>query len=137
MIATHGEEPDAIGWRAGGDSYLVECKASQADLLADRQKFHRQHPELGIGRNRYLLVSRESGIKVRVGDLNGWGLLEAHKGRVRKVIGAVPFMKYNVAHEATILLSSIRRIGTTAPRGISIRVYTHQTRNRASIIIAP
>ena len=36
---TSGETPDAIGWKRACHSVVVECKASRADFLVDREKF--------------------------------------------------------------------------------------------------
>lgn len=35
---TLSEVPDAIGWKASGESIVVECKASISDLKADEKK---------------------------------------------------------------------------------------------------
>ena len=40
-----GEMPDAIGWKHGCHSVLVECKVTRGDFLADRAKPFRQKPE--------------------------------------------------------------------------------------------
>jgi hypothetical protein len=50
------EEPDAIGFRLGV-SYVVECKVSRSDFLADAKKGWRQcaRNEHGMGQERYYL----------------------------------------------------------------------------------
>lgn len=70
------EIPDAIGWRYGGRlSIIVECKASRADFLADKQKPFRKPGDIAaMGDERYFLTV--PGI-VKVEELpQGWGLLE-------------------------------------------------------------
>lgn len=54
------EQPDVIGWRGNGDSVLVECKASKADLRVDRHKPWRRDPTIGMGRQRWLFISEEA-----------------------------------------------------------------------------
>ena len=76
---TTQEHPDAIGWQVYGKSVLVECKVSLADLRADASKEFRWDPQLGMGRERYIMAPR--------GLLNlqqlpqGWGLVEVLGGR--------------------------------------------------------
>ena len=54
------EQPDVIGWRGNGDSVLIECKASKADLRVDRHKPWRRDPTIGMGRLRWLFMSEEA-----------------------------------------------------------------------------
>lgn len=69
------EQPDALGFRRNGWSYLVECKVSRSDFFADRGKSHRL---IGVGSLRYYLTP--AGL-VRPEELPpGWGLLEV-RGR--------------------------------------------------------
>ena len=42
------ECPDAIGFK-GGFSYLIECKSSRADFLADKKKHFRKNTSEGMG----------------------------------------------------------------------------------------
>ena len=80
-----GETPDAIGWKRGCHSVLVECKASRADFLIDREKPFRRKPESGMGCERFYLTPAEL---LRTEDLPvGWGLLEL-RGRIVEI--AVP-----------------------------------------------
>lgn len=132
--ATTGEEPDAIGWQ-GTHSTLVECKASAADFRADSSKPFRRSPFMGIGQHRYFLSA--PGI-IQMDKLPaGWGLLEVTGSRIRVVRKSDGF-EANHPQEMRILLSCLRRIGHTAPKGVSIRCYTIDTLNRASIgILAP
>lgn len=129
-IATTGEEPDAIGWQ-GSHSTLIECKASRSDFLADRRKAFRSQPSRGIGQHRYYLAPR--GVIENADLFDGWGLLEYDGERVRCVLESQYFEAVNDRHEITILLSTLRRIGRTTPQGTSIKHYTFETRNRATL----
>lgn len=82
---THnGECPDAIGWR-DGLSILIECKASRADFMADKNKPFRANPASGMGDWRFYLCPPET---INVEDLpNGWGLLWATPKTIRKMRG--------------------------------------------------
>ena len=81
---THGEQPDAIGWRHN-ISILVECKASRADFLADRAKTFRAEPAKGIGDWRFYLCQKDLILESELPS--GWGLLYADGSRVRPVAG--------------------------------------------------
>jgi hypothetical protein len=130
-IATTGEEPDAIGWQ-GSHSLLIECKASRADFLADKQKSFRRQSERGIGLARYFLAP--AGM-IAVDELpEKWGLLETNDGQRAQVVKASShFADTNHRHEITILLSAMRRLGQTQPTGCSIRFYTIESKNRATL----
>jgi hypothetical protein len=129
-IATTGEEPDALGWQ-GTHSTLVECKATRSDFLADRRKGFRLKPEYGIGSHRYYLAPK--GL-IETRELpERWGLLELHEGRVRCALKSECFAEANTRHEIGILLSSLRRLGVRKDGGTSIRCYTIETRNRATL----
>jgi len=52
-----GESPDVIGFYDGGDSVMIECKVSRADLKTDRNKVFRRIPKNGMGNYRYLAVT--------------------------------------------------------------------------------
>ncbi len=73
------ESPDAIGWNRWGESILVECKISRADMLADRRKPHRMWPGRGMGRYRWYMVPEELKA-IQVPD--AWGLCYAKNDRV-------------------------------------------------------
>lgn len=51
-----GEIPDCIAFKGGGDSLLIECKTSRANLLVDRKKIFRIYPEIGMGMFRLMLL---------------------------------------------------------------------------------
>ncbi len=76
------ETPDAIGFRADV-SYLVECKTSKADFLADGKKITRQHPKYGLGNYRYYMCPPKI---IQEFDLpDKWGLLWAYYQQIRIV----------------------------------------------------
>ena len=51
------ELPDAVGFKDGGFSCLVECKTSRSDFLRDREKPFRKDPATGIGTMRVYLTA--------------------------------------------------------------------------------
>ena len=106
------EIPDAIGYK-GGWSYLIECKATRADFLADKNKPFRSVPSQGMGYERYYMTP--------IGLLDpdelpeGWGLLEVGEKAVkyRRVTVAKEsgrFFDRNTEKEISYLVSAIRRI---------------------------
>lgn len=105
------EQPDAIGWRLGGrHSILIECKTSRGDFLRDREKWHRRHESVRIGRVRYYMTPASL---VRPDEVpGGWGLLEVDAaGRVRVAVEAVPVTLGAdlTAREAAYLFSALRK----------------------------
>ncbi len=76
------ETPDAIGFRSDV-SYLVECKTSRVDFLADSKKVTRRHPQYGLGTYRYYLCPPEI---ILESDLpKNWGLLWVYPRQIRIV----------------------------------------------------
>jgi len=132
-LATIGETPDAIGWQ-GQHSTLVECKISRADFLADAYKSFRRDSESGIGMARYFLTI--SGLIKETELPAKWGLLELTGSRVRVVRKSGYFEATNHRHEIAILLSTIRRIGQNEPKGVSIKFYTIESKNTATLGVA-
>jgi len=105
-----GEMPDAIGWKKACHSVLVECKASRPDFLADREKPFRQHPETGVGCERYYLAPK--GL-IRVDELpGGWGLLEVCGREIEKVRPSAKNLRSAIGFrsEMNLLLASLRRV---------------------------
>jgi hypothetical protein len=102
------EIPDAIGWRDWGrTTFVVECKASRGDFLADRRKTFRSVGGLGLGRFRYYLAPK--GLLKASEMPPGWGLLEVcgqHVRVVRKAVRREP----NVVYETMVLVSELRKI---------------------------
>lgn len=105
-----GETPDAIGWKRGCHSVLVECKISRSDFLVDRQKPFRQKNEAGMGCERYYLAP--AGLLQGDELPSGWGLLEL---RGRELTLATPAAKNSRSargfrYEMNLLLASLRRV---------------------------
>jgi hypothetical protein len=126
------ECPDAIGWYSHA-SYLVECKASRSDFLADRKKQFRQSPEHGMGTYRYFLAPKGM---IRPEELPAnWGLLEVGEGgKVRAKVKAAHQPAYFQA-ERDLLLSSLKRVGKAIPdgAGVSVKYYTYKTKSMATM----
>ncbi len=108
------ENPDAIGFRSGF-SYLIECKTSRADFLADKKKSFRKNTENGMGCERYVMAP--VGLLEPSEMPDGWGLLEVggkrSKGCARQVEeakGSENFYNRNLQNEVSYLVSAIRRI---------------------------
>jgi hypothetical protein len=105
-----GEMPDAIGWKRGCHSVLVECKTSRADFLADREKPWRRKPENGAGCERFYLTP--AGL-VRPQELApGWGLLEMVKRQPAMVKPSAKNLRSAAGfrYEMNLLLASLRRV---------------------------
>jgi len=62
-----------------------------------------------------------------------WGLLIWDGKRVRMIHESDHFQEVNSRHEIGILLSALRRIGHSTPQGMSIKCYTIETKNRATL----
>ena len=106
-----GEVPDVIGWKGFCRSVLVECKVSRADFLADAAKPFRQHPEEGMGCERFYLVP--AGV-VRREDLpKHWGLLELRAWEIHLSVkpGRIDLRSpAALMKEMNLLLASLRRV---------------------------
>lgn len=131
-INTIGEAPDAIGWHSSTSS-LIEVKASRSDFLADRNKWFRQRPEQGVGVYRYYLAPK--GL-IRSDELpDRWGLLEFDGKRVYRTRPPGIFPEHNVQAEQVILLSLLRRIGQTCPKGVSVKAYYSSSSDRTTLTL--
>jgi hypothetical protein len=105
-----GETPDAIGWKRGCHSVLVECKASRADFLMDKQKPFRVKSESGMGCERFYLAP--AGL-LRIDELpRGWGLLELRGREVELIHPSVKDFRSakGFRYEMNLLLASLRRV---------------------------
>ena len=111
-VGSTTENPDAIGFRQGF-SWLIECKSSRADFLADKKKPFRKRPQDGMGYERYFMAP--------VGMLDpdempeNWGLLEVYpKSRKHRPVKIAKdsgqFFDRKLQAEVSYLVSSIRRI---------------------------
>jgi len=128
-----GEAPDVLGFAGNSRSVLLEAKASRSDFLADRKKHFRHIHENGVGNFR-LYIAPKGLIKPE--ELpEKWGLLEVDsQRRIKRVVDAI-YQEACVRDEKAILLSVLRRIGQNPPKGVSIRCYTYETKNRTTLTI--
>lgn len=103
-----GEIPDALGYRFGGaqddpadGTVMVECKASRADFLADKNKPHRK--TVGVGNWRYFLAPE--GI-IAIDELPPkWGLIEVNsRGHIKVRAGAFIDTNYRLQRERLLAM---------------------------------
>jgi hypothetical protein len=121
LVTSCWETPDAIGWHSGFTT-LVECKVSRSDFLADRKKYFRQNPEVGLGYYRYFMAPK--GLLKPDEMPAGWGLIEVdEKGKTRVVHRPAPFYKSNKQGEVDLLLSILCRLRVEPGRHVKIRSY--------------
>lgn len=133
MAHGHSETPDAIGWQQTNTT-LIEVKVSRSDFLADRKKWFRQFPKEGMGAERYFCAPKGM---LSIEELpDGWGLLEWDGKRLRAAKRSDNFGDKNWRAEVSLLLSALRRIGQDAPKGVSIKHYTFESKNRATLGVA-
>ena len=105
-----GETPDAIGWKRGCHSVVVECKASRCDFLVDKDKPFRVKPTIGMGCERFYFAP--AGI-IRPDELPaGWGLLELRGGEVLMAHRSAEDLRSarGFRYEMNLLLASLRRV---------------------------
>lgn len=99
------EQHDVIGWVGRGYSWLIEVKVSRADFLKDKKKFHRIHPQMGMGDERYYLAP--AGL-IKLDELpDDWGLLEWSKGRIYKSMKAKQQKQKRMVEEIRRLVSLV------------------------------
>lgn len=106
------ETPDAIGWK-GGFSYLIECKVSRSDFLADIHKPHHRTAS-GMGCHRYYMVpdSLLSTEDLTFSHCRGYGLLwVSRQGDVRLKLEPER-RETNHLQEIVMLTSALRRVKT-------------------------
>ena len=130
-MAAGRETADAIG--LGGDSTVIECKASRSDFLADRNKSFRQFPDFGMGDQRFYFAPKAL---IKPDELPpGWGLLELSDQYILKTKESEHFKKDHQA-EIRLLVSTIRRlnIARSQMNGMSVRFYTIPTKDRATVL---
>jgi hypothetical protein len=104
------EQPDAIGWKYGDQSHLIECKVSRSDFFADAAKPFRCNGAKGMGMFRYYMVP--SGL-VTAAEVQEryveWGLLELMGRGVRVLLKPVAQIKHSEKAELEYLVSALRR----------------------------
>lgn len=105
LVSSAAESPDAIGWISGGYSYLVECKCSRSDFIADANKGHRSH---GAGAQRLFLA--EPGVIPLEKLPAGWGLLHCHPERITVEVIPEHNADRNLSAEMSMMYSLLRRV---------------------------
>jgi len=105
-----GETPDAIGWKRGSHSVIVECKISRADFFMDQEKPFRRKPEKAMGCERFYLAP--AGLLRQEELPAGWGLLELRGRSVEVVCASSKKLRSSAGfrHEMNLLLASLRRV---------------------------
>ena len=104
----NSEIPDVIGWKCG-QSYLVECKVTRNDFLADKKKGFRRMQWRGMGNYRYYMTTPSL---IELNEIPyRWGLLYVYPSIV-KVIKKPSFIYYSTIaeRERYILCSALRRV---------------------------
>jgi hypothetical protein len=109
------EIPDVLGFhrtKYGVTSILVECKASRADFLADKQKVSRQirNSSLAMGRERWYFAPPGLIYEDASEMPDRWGLAEWDGGPIRQVQvlhRAIPFDVFAYGAEELLLLKQI------------------------------
>jgi len=116
-----GEQPDVLGF-TGKKSILIECKASLSDFRADKNKPFREHPEFGIGCQRWFLAPLNIIPKEELPPK--WGLLEVtEKGKI-KITVKPELQERNYNSEFAIILSLLRRLNIAPDDHVAIQRYT-------------
>jgi hypothetical protein len=104
------EQPDAIGFKYGDQSHLIECKVSRSDFVADAAKPFRIDGAKGMGLFRYYMVPSGLVTAAEVQERHmGWGLLEVMGRGVRVQLKPVAQIKHNQTAELEYLVSALRR----------------------------
>ena len=134
MATGGGEEPDAIGWQ-GTLSTIVECKASRSDFLGDAKKHFRIFADAGMGKHRVYCAPKGM---IKPHEIpSRWGLIEWSGKQMRIVVKPEAFPEHNHRKELELMISALRRTGTYAPSGVSVKVYSYQTQCRATLSVGP
>jgi hypothetical protein len=106
LVSFATEQPDAIGWYGGNGSFLVECKVSRSDFLADRKKVHRNIGCAGL--YRFYLCPPEMISPDELPDK--WGLLWAYDRKI-KILAAPSENANRCLHaEVCMMYSLLRRV---------------------------
>ena len=132
-LASVGEIPDAMGWY-GYQSTLVECKASKADFKTDAKKSYRQDGAKSLGQHRYYMAPKGLLCVDEIPDK--WGLIIVTPGGRTKIVKKSKRFETWREGEILILMSLIRRIGQDAPKGVSIKFYTHENKSTATASVS-
>ena len=133
-IIAPGEIPDAVGFRSSGISYLIECKVSRGDFLADNKKHFRRYQINGLGRYRYYLCP--VGLIKEKELPDKWGLLYINKkGRIEesRQTDFQEMTDLSQRREIGLLVSAMRRLPVDKEVGIFVRVFAHSGKVKATV----
>ena len=108
------ETPDAWGFNSYGQTMLLEAKASRSDFLADKRKFFRRLPALGLGQFRYYIAP--SGVISQQDLPPRWGLIIANGDRCRRVVRAAPQLVWGEVYERRFVMALLARLEYNSPR---------------------
>lgn len=128
------EIPDALAFKANGNTALFEVKISHSDFAADAGKKFRAEEDKGMGLYRYYVVPW--GLVTPEEVSPGWGLLwvnDAGKVSVRKQ--SSKFLRRKHSAEISTLVSALRRMAPQAEAGVSARLFKVATGSRTGIYL--
>ena len=116
------EQPDVFGIGPDGITYLIECKVSRADFLADRSKPHRT-ADVHLGSYRWFCGP--SGI-IEPHELpQHWGLIQVVNGKLQERIQALRVYDVDREAELSIMVSVMRSVWRGGRvRGVGMRAYS-------------
>lgn len=86
ISATNGEQPDALGVTAFGETFLLEAKVSRSDFWADKNKPWRRDGAKALGGNRGYITPK--GLLKPDEVPYGWWLLEVH-GKTKPIVKVI------------------------------------------------
>lgn len=133
IVTFAAENPDVLGFANDNNSVLLEAKISKEDFKRDFKKDFRINPGKGMGDFR-LYIAPEGLIKVEELPPK-WGLIEVNDKDKCRIVKYAERQQSNKANEFIVLTSLIKRIGQNAPEGVSIRCYTYETKNIATLTV--
>ena len=120
------EEPDAIGWKDGIKTTLIECKTSRSDFQKDTKKHFRRNPELGMGVYRYMMCPPDL---IKPNELpDGWGLLYCYPKKIKRIVESEVHER-SMKNEMLMLYTALRRLNI---RGRIPEIYDYRTARRAA-----
>ena len=128
------EVPDALAFKANGNTALFEIKVSRSDFATDSGKKFRVEEDRGMGLLRYYVVPWGMVTPEEVAP--GWGLLWVDEGgRVSLRRQSSKFTRRKHAAEIATMVSALRRMAPQAEAGVSAKVYKVPTGSRTGIYL--
>ena len=129
LVSAAGEIPDVLAFRPEW-SCLIECKTSRTDFLRDAKKPWRRVGCKSLGSFR--LYCAPKGMIKHEELPEKWGLLEVAEDKTRLTVKPDDLPFHSLDEESCVLLSLLRRIGGGTEKCISVKVFTHETKNNAT-----